>query len=298
MFNLRLLLSYFTLRPIMNLQHSNEYIIKLLSNNRPFIISRLGSGEVTAAYKFSRNIFLSKKDLFTLSNNAGIYAKNMEEIIVYCQKYNEALQNSTLISCFPTLLVDFQNYYSKMYNILKIHNRSLEPFYCCNENIKPWSHHLLGKKVLIINSFTESMKKQISNNFQIFKDPNKKIFLDDQKLTFYKSFQTSAGNHIHDNWLETYTIMCKDIKKIDFDIALLGCGGYGLPLCNYIYETLNKSAIYIGGGLQLLFGVMGKRWENIPMWEKIIKENDTKFIKPSGDEVCNNKDRVEDGCYW
>ena len=89
-----------------------------------------------------------------------------------------------------------------------------------------------------------------------------------------------------------------DISNLEFDIALLGCGGYGLPLCHYIHETLNKSAIYVGGGLQLLFGVMGSRWENIPMWKTIIKENETKFIRPSQEEQIKNKENIEGGCYW
>ena len=92
--------------------------------------------------------------------------------------------------------------------------------------------------------------------------------------------------------------MCNDIKNLDFDIALLGCGGYGLPLCNFIKMDMNKSAIYIGGGLQLLFGVMGRRWENRDDWKKIIRDNDTKFIRPSGDEIIKNKHVIEGGCYW
>ena len=92
--------------------------------------------------------------------------------------------------------------------------------------------------------------------------------------------------------------MCQDIKNIDFDIALLGCGGYGLPLCHYIKTELNKSAIYIGGGLQLLFGVFGQRWETSEFWKKIIEENDCKFIKPSGDEICKNSNTIENNCYW
>ena len=137
---------------------------------------------------------------------------------------------------------------------------------------------------------------QLKHGFQIFKD--KKVFLEDQKFIFYKSYQTIAGNYIHNDWYETFVLMCKDIKEIDFDIALLGCGGYGLPLCNFIKTKLNKSAIYIGGGLQLLFGVMGKRWENIPMWKKIISENNCKFIRPSEDEICMNSNTIEGGCYW
>ena len=103
---------------------------------------------------------------------------------------------------------------------------------------------------------------------------------------------------IHENWFETYKIMCNDIENIDFDIALLGCGGYGLPLCNFIKTKLHKSAIYVGGGLQLLFGVMGGRWKNIEMWKNIIQENDTKFVYPSGNEICNNFKSIENGCYW
>jgi hypothetical protein len=92
--------------------------------------------------------------------------------------------------------------------------------------------------------------------------------------------------------------MCKDIEKIDFDIALLGCGGYGLPLCNFIKSKLNKSAIYIGGGLQLLFGVMGERWMKTDNWKNIIQENNTKFIRPSGDELLETRNTIENSCYW
>ena len=132
----------------------------------------------------------------------------------------------------------------------------------------------------------------------MFRGKKKNIFKKNQEFIFYKSFQTSAGNYIHKNWLETYNIMCEDINKLDFDIALLGCGGYGLPLCNYIYSDLKKSAIYIGGAIQLLFGVMGARWENSDYWKKIIKENNTKFIRPSKEEQMKNQTAVEGGCYW
>ena len=92
--------------------------------------------------------------------------------------------------------------------------------------------------------------------------------------------------------------MCEDINKLNFDIALLGCGGYGVPLCNFIKIKKNKSAIYIGGGVQLLFGVIGNRWEQFDLWKQIIKENNTNFIKPSENEKCNNFCNIENGCYW
>ena len=285
---------------------SNEKIIKLIQKNKPFIISRLGIGsETSVSYEYETKKLLmineySDRVTGTLYN-AGIYFdKNDHKMLeLYCRLYSKSLSNSDLLASFQLKsMYDKQNYYSEKYNLSKIHSRSLEPFYQIQENIKPWTHNLLGKKVLIINPFVESFKKQLDSGFQIFKDKDKQIFLDNQEFIWYKSYQTIAGNHIHKNWFITFIIMCRDISKIDFDIALLGCGGYGLPLCDYIKTKLNKSAIYIGGGLQLLFGVMGKRWETCEMWKKIIKENDCKFIKPSKDETCKNFNSIEGGCYW
>ena len=61
---------------------------------------------------------------------------------------------------------------------------------------------------------------------------------------------------------------------------------------------MKKSAIYVGGGLQLLFGVIGKRWLSNQTILKIINENQTKFIRPSDDEIVKNIGMVEGGCYW
>lgn len=293
---------------ILDLAKSNQYIIDLIQTNKPFIISRLGIGPET--HMMLEYIFTNKINIKFLNNQVninGIYSKNndINKYIIFCQKYEECIKNSDILAIFPNFIVNEQKYFINKYKLNKIYSRSLEPFYICMENIKPWTHFLYDKKVLIINPFVESMKKQLSNHFQIFKDPNKKIFLDNQNFIFYKSYQTIAGNHIHADWVETFTIMCNDIKKLNddynFDIALLGCGGYGLPLCNFIKMNLNKSAIYVGGGLQLLFGVMGHRWENRDDWKQIMQDNqepNNKFIRPSGDEIINNKNAIENGCYW
>lgn len=284
---------------VLDLESSNNEIIKLITSEKPFIICRVSDNvtKLSLYYKIHNKIHTHFKNLS--NTHDGIYSKNDRELILYCNLYIQSIINMDLFACFSTLYNNTQNYIINHYNISKnsiIHNRSLEPFYQLQENIKPWSHYLLGKKVLVINPFVESFKKQLNAGFTIFKD--KRIFLQGQEFVFYKSFQTIAGNHIHNNWYETFTIMCKDIEKIEFDIALLGCGGYGLPLSNYIKTKLNKSAIYIGGGLQLLFGVMGKRWENNPFWKKIIKDNHCKFIRPSKEERCKNSETIENGCYW
>lgn len=278
---------------------SNNKIIELIESNKPFYITRLGDqvSVISIQYIINKkvNTDLLKKD-YSLYND-GIYSKNdLSKIELFCKMYNKSVIESNYLASFENLYVENQNFYKNNFNVNQIHSRVLEPFYLLEQNVIPWTHYLKNKKILIINPFIKSFKKQLNNDFQIFKD--KRLFDKNQQFVFYKNYQTIAGNHIHNDWYETFNLMCEDIKNIDFDIALLGCGGYGLPLCHFIKTELNKSAIYIGGGLQLLFGVFGNRWENTEFWKKIIKENDCKFIRPCEDEICKNANNIENGCYW
>lgn len=285
---------------MLSLEESNNYIINLIKKNNAFLISRLGFAIslFSVFYDKQKNINNLQEIIKNMSIFDGIYFDNNENAIIYANIHNECIKNSNALAIFPKLYNMQQEYYISKHNIDTLYNRSLEPFYIIDDNIKPWTHYLYGKRVLIISPFIESFKKQLDNNFQIFKDPSKKIFLDNQDFIFYKTFQCLAGKRPHKNWLETFTIMCEDIKNLDFDIALLGCGGYGLPLCNFIKTKMNKSSIYLGGGLQLLFGVMGKRWENNEFWKKIILENDCKFIRPSNEECFLESNQIEGDCYW
>jgi len=64
---------------------------------------------------------------------------------------------------------------------------------------------------------------------------------------------------------------------------------------NYIYEELDTSVMYIGGGLQLFFGIFGNRWHNNKCILSLRNEYWTRPIdsdKPSNIEFCEN------GCYW
>ena len=284
---------------IMPLKEANDYITQCIESNRPFLISRLGLGyETYLSYQYDRDYTVDTKMARPLHNHAGIYCNHYAELVEFARKYSECLQNSTALAAWGEKSgIDLQQtYFVRKYNLYTLPSRILEPFYCVEENLIPWSHALQGKKVLVVHPFVDTMQTQLQNGFQIFKD--KPLFLEGQEFVFYKSFITNAMNKTHDNWIETFEVMCNDISKLDFDVALLGCGGYGLPLCNYIHKNLNKSAIYVGGGLQLMFGIMGKRWENHPFWKKVMAENNCAFVRPSANEQVQNQHQIEGGCYW
>ena len=69
-------------------------------------------------------------------------------------------------------------------------------------------------------------------------------------------------------------------KTFDFDIAMVSCGGFGMILSDYIFSQLGKSVIYVGGCLQLFFGINGNRWKN---HDKI-----SKMINKSNQPICSN----------
>jgi hypothetical protein len=71
--------------------------------------------------------------------------------------------------------------------------------------------------------------------------------------------------------------MKSEIAKIEFDVALLACGSYAMPLGDFVASEMRKKAIYVGGILQLIFGIMGRRYENPFFTDQINAE---KFIYP------------------
>ncbi len=279
-----------------SLEQSNEILRKMVSNNEPFFISRLGYAVGLASAARLVGKIPSLELINTMATHDGIYYTDLNEVKIFIDKYNEAIKNSTCMACFGKLYVETQNFYVERFRLRTLHFECLEPTYAVLEGLTPWTRELKGRKVLVISPFVDSFRKQLDANFTMFK--NRPIFAEGQEFVFYKSFNSLAGNRPHGSWLETFEVMCQDIRKLDFDVALLGCGGYGLPLCNFIYKDLNKSAVYVGGCLQLLFGVMGGRWEDWAVYRKIIKDNDTRFVRPSGDELTGGRGTIEGGCYW
>jgi ribulose 1,5-bisphosphate synthetase/thiazole synthase len=104
---------------------------------------------------------------------------------------------------------------------------------------------------------------------------------------------TLAGNHQGKDWKVHYDQFITELDQIkEYDIALVAAGGYGMLIADYIY-TQKKQVLYIGGALQIFFGIIGKRWfEN----KEILAMMNDYWVRPK--ERPDNCLRVERGCYW
>lgn len=152
-----------------------------------------------------------------------------------------------------------------------------------------WYKALEGKKVLVVSPFAELIEYQYNHNRKRIWS-NKDILTKYIKLETVKAVNSIGGNCEYASWFDALEAMEEEIKKKDFDIALLGCGAYGFPLAAYI-KSIGKKAVHIGGATQLIFGIKGKRWQNA----SYINEY---WISPRPEDRPKGFEKVEGGCYW
>ena len=107
------------------------------------------------------------------------------------------------------------------------------------------------------------------------------------------------------NWFAALEWMKREIDREPYDVCLIGCGAYGFPLAAHAKRT-GHQAIHLGGALQLLFGIKGKRWENpyygVNEWgikrgcySNLINEY---WVRPNDTQRPQNAQQVEGACYW
>ena len=68
-----------------------------------------------------------------------------------------------------------------------------------------------------------------------------------------------------------------------------------LPLAAYIRGNLSRSAIYVGGGLQLMFGITGSRWLGRADMKPLVNEF---WVRPSASETPVNAIQFERASYF
>lgn len=275
---------------MLNQQQGNNLIKNWLEQKRLFAVSRIGiGGETLVSYEMETSGNFSERSMFYLKTIAGFYGDDVNHFV---EEYIKGIVCADLqVVWDSTIISEPQKYLFNKYSqkSIKIKNRAIEPFYFNN----PWSEALEGKKVLIVHPFEESITKQYEKNREkIFE--NKKI-LPKFDLETVKSPQSVADNKPHSSWKESLEITKEKINNKTFDVALLGCGAYGLPLVNHIKNNLQKTAIYIGGGLQIMFGIKGERWKQNDIVTSFYNEH---WIHPSSEETPQNYKKVENGSYW
>lgn len=278
---------------------ASEMIYNLLVSDKPCMIARFGSTEMSAIINYlgiiSKNHSVlnfikgkqpewwwNKNIMRQMQQWSGFFPPTPENM----QKFGELmLEDAKEVDILGSWLKQEFLLNSYMPSCKKISFFYLEPF--LSEN--PWSIALKGRKVLVIHPFAESIEKQYLKREFLF--DNKDILPQFDLLTI-KAVQSLGGSNLFKNWFEALNWMKNEMDKVDYDICLIGCGAYGFPLAAHA-KRMGKKAVHIGGALQLLFGIKGKRWDN----SRNQFYNDY-WIRPNDTEKPNNAENIEGSCYW
>ena len=294
-----------------NHKHTNiilhDYIQNKILSNSNFIIPRVAGIENNyAIYGLMISLQSASQDMITylqnnitqMKNNAGILVSSQDSLMKYSKLYLEAFELCDLYSSWAPFDNIFNNYnisHTILNNIHSgkdtIYSEVFDIYHYIFSN--PWTHALKGKRILMVSQFEDSIKGKIDIRKEIY---GIDLFPDCDVLII-KPPQTQGQEPSEDFEIELKKFTDRlDLIKDTYDIALVSCGGYGNLVCAHIYKS-GKSAIYVGGVLQMYWGILGTRWfENRPDIIRLFLNKH--WSRPKESEKPSNHASIERSCYW
>ena len=287
-------------------QSAGDKIREVLESPYPAMICRFGSVELDclATYlsiKNNKNDFIKyirgeiapfwwdRELIYKMSVNAGFFPADVDHL----EKFSELMfSEMKLVDILGSWLPLESLFEKELTKCIKVSKGDLLPFH----HKEPYSVAFAGKKILVVHPFDESIRKQYAKKELLFSDQR---VLPDFDLITLRSVQSIANNQTpFQDWFQALDYMKNQIANIDFDIALIGCGAYGFPLAAHV-KRIGKKSLHLGGPTQILFGIMGKRWEEEPGNDYISKNFANKhWSRPLLSEIPQGNDKIENGCYW
>jgi hypothetical protein len=284
-----------------------EYVKQKVKTNSRFIVPRIAGIENNYAALgaiVGQNKKLNdqqknfiQKTIPTMKNNAGIKISDINNVIIYSKLYLDAFHQCDLYLDWEpwgdvvTYIQDSYNFITMNFKRDRIWSFAMDVFHNIYNN--PWTLSLRGKRILIISSFVDSIKEKIDDREKIY---GVDLF-PECKFVFLKPPQTQGDNPSRE-FIEELKDFHRQIDEVinDFDVALVSCGGYGNLICSYIYQQ-GKSAIYVGGVLQMYFGIYGERWvrERPDVLNFFLNKH---WSRPKESEKPKNNQKIENNCYW
>jgi hypothetical protein len=292
------------------IEEGAKQICDLLRSSEPFFVGRNGTIELETLFfwlirrKEGKPVPYPESMLDTITFNAGVFPRTAEAVDAWCVEYCEAIgEMNGLAAGWYKPLQNIEAAILKFYasgSEFRCPLRSLEPYYVRPE--LQWTRALTGKRVTVVSSFADTIQKQIQGErFPAIWTGRNEGLLNAPTWSFVRtgyapdlamgSCEWPAGV---DTWRKAVDYVVDAVKKSDADVAIIGCGGLGVPIGAEL-KRLGISAIVLGGATQVLFGIKGARWATHSV---ISGFWNNAWVRPSEEETPKGAVLVERGCYW
>jgi len=284
-------------------EYANGLIHDMLTSDKPCMVARFGATEMLCLTNFL-GVSARKKDyagfikgrafpwwwekrtLDQIQRWSGIFPPTPQMAGRFSKLMIEDMAQVDLLGSW---LWDESRFTRELKGAKRVMLEDIEPFFCNN----PWTRALEGKKVLVVHPFAETIEGQYARREKIFPDG----LLPKFELKTIKAVQSIAGEPTpFGDWFEALEYMKAEIDRTDYDVCIIGCGAYGFPLAAHVKRSGHK-AIHLAGVTQLLFGIIGARWEDYLIFPYMNLFNEH-WVRPGGSERPANAGRVEGACYW
>lgn len=291
---------YYAHKWVMGAQKTNDYIYSHIMDGKPFMACRFGNTELQTVVGYLKVKYKGHNEeddayldrWFTrLGKDSGFFPVDYKYLKRFSKLILKSGANADLLAMWHLNMEDFIiEEFAPDVNLTFLFR--LEPWLAPG---RPWTAALRGKKVLVIHPFEQTIQEQYGRRGLIF--PGTEI-LPEFELKTLKAVQTLCGekDERFETWFDALDYMYNQAVNIDFDVAVIGCGAYGMPLASMLKDA-GKQAVHLGGATQLLFGIRGSRWENNYPTKIATFFNDA-WTRAKAEETPKNAGTVEKGCYW
>jgi hypothetical protein len=279
-----------------------QRILKIaLAAGKGCIIGRQGTIELQTVLSYVHTGTCKFSNLHTLEKHAGIYPRSYDSVVEWLNEYIEAVKSSNglAVGWYAPLakgelsLLEIWHYAGK-----RIPLRALEPYYTAPQT--SWLRALDGCYVAVVSSFVPSIKKQLPHLQPIWKGREDMLPVGVQwscVQSYYSPVLAQGRCEWPEgigSWSDAVTLLETQVVTSGAKVALLGCGGLAMPLALRLKKK-GIATIVLGGSIQLLFGIKGRRWLDHPVISGFF--NDA-WITPSEEEIPGAAADIEGGCYW
>lgn len=277
---------------ILSPQEGNDLFARLI--HQPAAIGKIGRSELVALRHYLRRADSSGHcgswghHATLLYRNAGVYPFEPAIFSRFCKTFLETLTHLDALAVYFNWEENaVRRRFAPKATLMA--PRALEPFY----HDQPWSRHLVGKRVLVVSPFAESIKAQYQRRREVW--PTKPELLPDFELQTLRVPLFACLNAAeYPDWFVALDAMREQMASIPFDVAVVGAGAWSIPLVVHA-KSLGAWAIHLGGATQILFGVKGRAWENHKQISAFFNEA---WTRPSARETPQGIHKIENGRYW
>jgi hypothetical protein len=288
-------------RRILSPDEGNALLLDRIADGALVAAGKIGDCELEALVKYEAadgdagRFFQAINDqgheMELLYTNTGVFPKGADTVTRWAETYLKALGALDVLAVWHNVgEEEIANRYAPQATLTRI--RGLDPFY----HRKPWTSSLKEKRVLAVTPFEQTVVEQRRRYRGRDLFPRVPDLLPDFDLTVVRSpFSAALVPATAPDWHAALADIKEQITNQEFDVCLVGAGAYSIPVCAFVRTELHRSAVHLGGTLQLFFGIRGKRWDSHPFLKTLYNEN---WTRPVPSEQPRGRWRIEGGAYW